>query len=104
MKTRPVCLFIMDGYGLREEKDGNAVKSAIREWMSAMHDNPAGAKQLLQRAKQIYKKESKEYGTLEAATATFDRKDSDDKEKEACHVHPAYDIISLYSVIYQETK
>ena len=25
MKTRPVCLFIMDGYGINESKDGNAV-------------------------------------------------------------------------------
>ncbi len=28
MKTRPVCLFIMDGYALRDEKDGNAIEIA----------------------------------------------------------------------------
>lgn len=28
MKTRPVCLIIMDGYGIREEKKGNAIKGA----------------------------------------------------------------------------
>ena len=28
MKTRPVCLFIMDGYALRNEKNGNAIKIA----------------------------------------------------------------------------
>ena len=28
MKTRPVCLFIMDGYGIRESADGNAIKIA----------------------------------------------------------------------------
>ena len=28
MKSRPVCLFIMDGYGIRESKDGNAIKIA----------------------------------------------------------------------------
>ncbi len=28
MKSRPVCLFIMDGYGLRESADGNAIKIA----------------------------------------------------------------------------
>ena len=25
MKTRPVCLFIMDGYGINEDKNGNAI-------------------------------------------------------------------------------
>lgn len=28
MNTRPVCLFIMDGYGLRDSADGNAIKIA----------------------------------------------------------------------------
>ena len=28
MKTRPVCLFIMDGYGLNPEHKGNAVYEA----------------------------------------------------------------------------
>ena len=28
MKTRPVCLFIMDGYALRKEEEGNAIKIA----------------------------------------------------------------------------
>lgn len=28
MKTRPVCLFIMDGYALRNEEEGNAIKTA----------------------------------------------------------------------------
>lgn len=28
MKTRPVCLFIMDGYGINAQTDGNAVKAA----------------------------------------------------------------------------
>lgn len=28
MDTRPVCLLIMDGYGIRESADGNAIKIA----------------------------------------------------------------------------
>ena len=28
MKTRPVCLFIMDGYGINPETKGNAIKAA----------------------------------------------------------------------------
>ena len=28
MKTRPVCLFIMDGYGLNPDKKGNAIEIA----------------------------------------------------------------------------
>ena len=28
MKTRPVCLFIMDGYGISEKTEGNAIYAA----------------------------------------------------------------------------
>lgn len=42
MKTRPVCLIIMDGYGIRADADGNAIKNAdagvvdelIKKWPS----------------------------------------------------------------------
>ena len=42
MKTRPVCLIIMDGYGIRKDENGNAIKQAhagvverlIKEWPS----------------------------------------------------------------------
>ena len=42
MKTRPVCLIIMDGYGIRKDENGNAIKQAhagvveklVKEWPS----------------------------------------------------------------------
>lgn len=42
MKTRPVCLIIMDGYGIRKDENGNAIKQAhagvveklIKQWPS----------------------------------------------------------------------
>ncbi len=91
---------------LDSEKDGNAVKSAIREWMTEMHNNPASAEQLLMRAKQIYKKESKEYSTLEDATSSSDRKykDSYTGKEKFRKTYPAYDILSLLTVINQKTK
>ena len=37
MKTRPVALIIMDGYGYREESDGNAIKIANEGVVSKLY-------------------------------------------------------------------
>lgn len=81
------------------EKNGNAVKSAIREWMTAMHNQPEYAKQLLQRAKEIYDNTEKE-ALKDATTARVVKL----KTGETIHAYPAYDILSLHTVITQETK
>ncbi len=47
METRPVCLIIMDGYGIREELNGNAIKIAnagvIDNYMSVYPSTTLGA-------------------------------------------------------------
>jgi len=86
---------------LLSTKEGNAVKSHIRQWMSLQYDNPDAAKQKMNRLKSMLKlsesKESKELlelvnwienGIKENGTTTY----------------PAYDLLSIHSVTFQKTK
>ena len=82
-----------------DSEEGNAVKSSIRQWLSAMHKQDGYAEQLLKRAKDMAAKSMT--ATLEAAT---ERPRSFNSEDKLIKAYPAYDILSLHSVIYQETK
>ena len=79
--------------------EGNAVKSSIRQWLSAMHSDKRYADQLLKRAKQIAKGKAKD--TLEDAVDSNRAVKIKNVPYTAC---PAYDILSLHSVMYQVTK
>ena len=80
-------------------EEGNAVKSSIRQWLSAMHSDKGYADQLLKRAKQIAKGKAKD--TLEDAVDSNRAVKIKNVPYTAC---PAYDILSLHSVMYQVTK
>jgi len=83
-----------------DSEEGNAVKSSIRQWLSAMHRQDGYAEQLLSRATKIASgKRAKD--TLKAATTYTIRAEKDNIK---IKTYPAYDILSLHSVIYQETK
>jgi hypothetical protein len=83
---------------LLDGEDGNAVKSDLRKWMSEMHKDPEAAKQRAKRALSLMKKKTEKdidlYKMFEEVTnATNNIKKS-----------PAYDMLSLFTVINQVTK
>lgn len=83
-----------------DSKDGNALKSDIRQWLSAMME-PNGlekANQILDRIKEVNPVMK---GEAEALTSwrTFT-----DKKGSKHNIYPAYDVLSLHSIIYQQTK
>ena len=73
---------------------GNALKSDIRQWLSAMmsQNGTAKAAQLLNRLKDV----NSDKDTIQKLTTYSTR---DKKE-----VFPAYDVLSLHSIYYQKTK
>jgi len=77
--------------GMGDSKEGNAVKSALRKWMTAMHDDHNAADQLKERAKSIIQGQNLRDIFNDATTFTNSKS-------------PAYDILSLTSVTYQDTK
>lgn len=74
------------------DTDGNAVKSHLRNWMSLLHDNPAMAKQKLQRLESMTKK--KEYVKCVTQGVTRNGKTA----------YPVYDILSIHTINTQKTK
>ncbi|MBD5358028.1 MAG: CRISPR-associated protein [Bacteroides sp.] len=73
-------------------KDGNAVKSNLRNWLTLLHDNPAMADQKLKRILDIISVSMKEY--VESITTSFDNS----------KVYPVYDILSIHTINNQTTR
>jgi hypothetical protein len=77
-----------------EEKDkGNAAKTNLRQWMSVLHDDAGAAKQRARRVLSLMNKDSRLKELFEDVTNMEDSK-----------VSPVYDMLSLYTVIHQETN
>ncbi len=86
---------------LLSTKEGNAVKSHIRQWMSLQYDNPDAAKQKMNRLKSMLKlSESKESKELFELVNWIEN----GKEQNSTTIYPAYDLLSLHSVTFQKTK
>ena len=77
-------------------KEGNAVKSHLRQWMSLLHDNPEMAKQKLLRLKSMTT--DKELLDI-IRNVTFEYKDKDKQYKS-----PVYDILAIHTINTQTTK
>jgi hypothetical protein len=73
---------------LKNDKEGNALKSHFRQWISLLFTNPEMAKQKATRMKAIFNKD------------LLINEITDLKDKRT----PIYDMLSLYSVMYQKTK
>lgn len=75
-------------------RNGNALKSDIRQWLSAMMETGGSAKaaQLLRRLETV-NPDLKTTRTLTSGALRNDRK-----------VYPAYDVMSLHSICYLKTK
>lgn len=79
-----------------DDKEGNAVKSHLRQWMSLLHDNPEMAKQKLLRLKSMTT--NKELLDL-IEKVTFEYKD-----KNVLYKSPVYDILAIHTINNQMTK
>ena len=71
-----------------EGKEGNIVKSDIRQWVTLMNDNPDKALQKAVRISDIASSKNKE--TFSKATTPFSRNET--------KVYPAYDMLTLHSI------
>ncbi len=75
-------------------KEGNAVKSDIRQWMSLMSDGPEKAEQKKKRVTTV--SGNRERQLFDAATTSCDRGQ--------VKAYPAYDMLSLHSILSLQTK
>jgi hypothetical protein len=75
-------------------RNNNAIKSHLRQWLSALFDNVGAADQMMKRLKTIHESETafigKEFLNLSARTEKV--------------VIPFYDVLSLASILFKETK
>lgn len=92
--------YLSEGADNLDSKDGNALKSDIRQWLSAMMEpNGLGkANQILDRIKEVNTSMKNEAETLTSCRTFTDQKGS------MHNIYPAYDVLSLHSIIYQQTK
>lgn len=86
--------FILTGKNKDEKKDGNAIKSDIRNWMSLMHEDIEKAGQREKRVLQLAKDKYKE--TFKLATTPIVRDD--------IKCYPAFDLLSISTIVNLQTK
>jgi len=79
------------------DKEGNALKSGLRKWMTCLAaDGEGAAEQMRKRIEQITSKK-------EILNKLLPKEEWEEKEKKGKKV-PVYDILSLCSIMYQETN
>lgn len=86
-----------------EGKEGNAVKSHLRNWMSLLHDNPAMAEQKLKRLKSMTS-DDKLNELIKEVTRDVEREYKKDGETKKKTVYPVYDILAVHTINNQKTK
>lgn len=86
-----------------ESKEGNAVKSHLRNWMSLLHDNPAMAEQKLKRLKSMTS-DDKLNELIKEVTRDVEREYKKDGETKKKTVYPVYDILAVHTINNQKTK
>ena len=86
--------FVLIGKNKDESKDGNAIKSDIRNWMSLMHEDIEKAGQRKKRVLQLAKDKYKD--TFSLATTPIVR--------DGIKCYPAFDILSISTIVNLQTK
>ena len=86
--------FVLTDKNKDENKDGNAIKSDIRNWMSLMHEVDGKAEQRKKRVLQLANNKYKE--TFKQATNPYVR--------DGIKCYPAYDILSISTIVNLQTK
>lgn len=83
-----------------DNKDANASKSHLRQWMSEMSDNPYAAVQLNKRTLAMLGNNNPYYGIVEKMTRPLIRYE----KNKPVNLYPVYDVLSLVSMKNQVTK
>lgn len=90
-----------------EEKEGNAIKSHIRQWLTLIHDGQTGkAGQKLWRMKELYRGSRKWLDLINKLTDNkVMRKEKDDNNKDIdVTYYPAYDVLVQHTINTQVTN
>ncbi len=95
---------LLSTVGKLEGEEGNAIKADVRQWLTAMTEPGGTAKavQIKDRLKKNYKDSKENQSLIDDLTCEDDREIN--RNGETKKVSPAYDVLSLHSVIYQEIK
>ena len=85
--------------------DDEGVKSGLRQWLTHMHRSVDFASQHLDRMKSVYSGASSKLVTELCTAKCRQREETDDKgEPRMETVYPAFDVLSLYSIMNVVTK
>ena len=84
-------------------KDCNAIKSHIRQWMSLLSENEDVANEKKRRIISVHPKWEK-YINLFLDKDITSLKKRKDKDGNPIYVYPVYDVLSLYTMMYQTIK
>lgn len=91
-----------------DEKEGNAIKSHIRQWLTLIHDGQTSkADQKLWRMKELYRNSDKEWLALidKLTDKKVSRKEKDENKEEIdVTYYPAYDVLVQHTINTQVTK
>ena len=83
-----------------EGKEGNAVKSHLRNWISLLHDNPDMAVQKLERLKSMMP----DTETGKRLLNMIKDVTNNDCVRDKNIVYPVYDILTIHTINTQKTK
>lgn len=84
-----------------DENNKNSAKSALRQWLSAMHNDEGSAKQLIDRAKNIISANTELKKLLGEATTCVDIEMKENDEIRKMRKYPAYDILAYHTIMNQ---
>ena len=85
-------------------KEGNAIKSHLRQWLSIMHDDINVAKQKINRVLSIVGDKTDKAKKLNKLVSTLTNAQSRKIKEKDLLVYPVYDVLALHSVTYQDTN
>ncbi len=85
---------------LLESKEGNAVKSHLRNWISLLHDNPDMAVQKLARLKSMLPDTEEGKELLKLVKDVTD----DTRLRNDVTIFPVYDLLTIHTINTQKTK
>ena len=85
-------------------KEGNAIKSHLRQWLSLMHEDINVAKQKINRVLSIVGDKTDKAKNLKNLVSALTKAQPRKVKDKDLLVYPVYDVLALHSVIYQDTN
>lgn len=83
-------------------KEGNAIKSQIRNWLGLLHSNRDMAEQKLKRLMSITPEHQQDF--VKSITTGVIHKEKEKEVEKDVTTYPAYDILAIHTINTQETK